>query len=308
MKKAPKQLTISKKRFNYQLLLLALPGLFFLVAFYYVPLFGMVLPFKSMDYAKGIWGSPFVGFDNFKFFFESNDAALVTRNTIFLNLMFISVTIVIAISLALMLFEFTKTKVKIFQTAIFVPYFISWVAAGYILYAFLNPTLGVIPNALEEIGLLPPNFYFEPEKWPGILLLSFIWKNIGYFTLLFYAALLGIDPMYYEAAEVDGANKLQQIFKISIPFISPVIIIFSLLQIGKIMFADFGMFYFLPMNSGMLYETTSVIDTYVFRLLKNSGDIGMSAAVGMFQSVTGFALVLLSNMLVRKTSRENAMF
>ena len=240
-----------KKKMNWGLGLLALPGVLFLLAFSYAPLLGLIIPFKNIDYAKGIFNSDWAGFDNFKFFFSSQDAWRITRNTVLLNFMFIAVTLFLAVVFSLALFELGRRQVKLYQTCTFVPYFVSWVVASYILYAFLSPDMGVIPNMLESMGMDIPNFYNSPEYWPGILLFSYVWKNIGYMMLLFYATLMGIDTTQFEAAAIDGANKFQIVMKISIPFLVPTIILMALLQIGKIFYADFGMFYFLTKDSGM---------------------------------------------------------
>lgn len=231
---------------NFGLLSLAIPGMIFLIGFYYIPLFGLVIPFKKMDVAKGIFKSPWVGFQNFKFFFNSPDVWTITRNTIGLNALFISLTLVLSVVLALMLFELSAKKVKVFQTSMFVPYFISWVVGGYIIYALLSPDLGVIPNLLEKFGRESPNFYNAPEYWPTILSLSYVWKHIGYNTLLFYATLMGMDIALFEAAGIDGASRFQTMKSISIPHLMPTIMLMALLMIGKIFYADFGMFYFLP--------------------------------------------------------------
>lgn len=297
-----------KKKMNWGLGLLALPGVLFLLAFSYAPLFGLIIPFKNIDYAKGIFNSDWAGFDNFKFFFSSQDAWRITRNTVLLNFMFIAVTLFLAFVFSLALFELGRRQVKLYQTCTFVPYFVSWVVASYILYAFLSPDMGVIPNMLESMGMDIPNFYNSPEYWPGILLFSYVWKNIGYMMLLFYATLMGIDTTQFEAAAIDGANKFQIVMKISIPFLVPTIILMALLQIGKIFYADFGMFYFLTKDSGTLYATTDVIDTYVYRALRVTGDIGMASAVGLYQSIVGFVLVLGSNLVVRKINRDSALF
>ncbi len=297
-----------KKKMNWGLGLLALPGVLFLLAFSYAPLFGLIIPFKNIDYAKGIFNSDWAGFDNFKFFFSSQDAWRITRNTVLLNFMFIAVTLFLAVVFSLALFELGRRQVKLYQTCTFVPYFVSWVVASYILYAFLSPDMGVIPNMLESMGMDIPNFYNSPEYWPGILLFSYVWKNIGYMMLLFYATLMGIDTTQFEAAAIDGANKFQIVMKISIPFLVPTIILMALLQIGKIFYADFGMFYFLTKDSGTLYATTDVIDTYVYRALRVTGDIGMASAVGLYQSIVGFVLVLGSNLVVRKINRDSALF
>ena len=303
-----KKKTVQKRRMNWNLFLLAIPGLLFLLAFYYVPLFGLIIPFKQMDYSLGIWKSKFVGLKNFEFFFKSQDAFRITRNTLGLNFLFITLTLALSVILTLLLFELTSRKVKLYQTALFMPYFISWIVASYILYALLSPQMGMIPKIMANAGMEVPNFYNEPEYWPFILLVSYVWKNIGYMTLLFYTTLMGIDSSYFEAAAIDGATKWKRAIYISLPYLKPVIIIMTLLQIGKIFYADFGMFYFLTRDSGTLYPVTDVIDTYVFRALRVTGDIGMSSAVGLYQSIVGFLLVLGSNLVVRRIDKDSAIF
>lgn len=297
-----------RKAMNWGLLALAVPGLFFLIAYYYVPLFGLVIPFKKMDVAKGIFGSDWCGLDNFKFFFQSPDAWTVTRNTIGLNAVFISMTLVLSVIVALGLFELSKRKVKIFQTCLFVPYFISWVVGSYVIYALLSPDMGVIPNLLEKFSLAAPNFYSEPKYWPFILTTSYFWKHVGYNALIFYATLMGMDTSQHEAAAIDGATKMQRIRYICIPHLMPTIVLMGLLMIGKIFYADFGMFWFLPRNSGVLYPVTDVIDTYVFRMLRVMGNIGMSSAVGLYQSLVGIILVLVTNLIVKRRNEDYALF
>jgi putative aldouronate transport system permease protein len=299
---------MKRTRINWPLFALAVPGLLFLLAFYYAPLFGLVIPFKRMNYAKGIRGSDWIGFKNFEFFFKSQDAFRVTRNTLVLNFSFIIITLILTIILALLLFELSGRKVKVYQTAMFMPYFISWIVASYILYALLNPLMGVLPSMLKVLGTEAPNFYTTPKPWSFILITAYVWKNAGYMTLLFYASLMGIDSNQFEAAAIDGANKLRIVFHISIPFLVPVITLLAILQIGKIFYSDFGMFYFLTRDSGALYSATDVVDTYVYRALRITGDIGMASAAGLYQSIVGFLLVLGSNLIVRRINRESAIF
>jgi putative aldouronate transport system permease protein len=296
------------RKMNWGLLGLAIPGLVLLIAFYYAPLFGLIIPFKKIDYAKGIWRSDWIGLKNFDFFFKSQDALRVTRNTLMLNALFIAITMVLAVTLSLMLFQLQKRQVKIYMTAMFVPYFVSWVVASYIVYAILNPTIGLLPLFMKSQGQTSPNFYAEPKYWPLILTLCYIWKNVGYMTLLFYAVLMGVDQTQFEAAAIDGAGRWMTTIRISLPFLQPTILLLTILQVGKIFYSDFGMFYFLTRNAGALYSTTNVIDTYVFNALRRAGDIGMSSAVGLYQSVVGFALVLVSNLFVRRINKESSIF
>jgi putative aldouronate transport system permease protein len=298
----------NKKKINWELSLLALPGLVFLAAFYYAPLFGLIIPFKRLDYSRGIWGSEWVGLKNFEFFFKSQDAIRVTRNTLFLNFMFIVITMVLAVTLALLLFGLSRNQVKIYQTTMFIPYFISWVVASYVLYALLNPVSGLWPHALKAMNMESPNIYTVPKYWPLILTASYVWKNAGYMTLLFYTALMGIDATQFEAAAIDGANKTQITFHISLPFLVPVITLLAILQIGKIFYSDFGMFYFLTRDSGPIYSTTDVIDTYVYRALRITGNISMASAAGLYQSVVGFIAVFCTNLAVRRINPGSAIF
>nr|WP_232058233.1 sugar ABC transporter permease [Cohnella abietis] len=293
---------------NKGIISLAIPGLLFVIVFYYLPMFGLVLAFKDLNFTKGIWGSDWVGFTNFKFFFTSDAALQVTRNTLVLNFCFITITNIVAVTFALLLFELSRKAVKLYQTAIFFPYFLSWVTVSYVTYALLNPELGVINHLLELFGWEGISWYFESKYWPSILSLAFLWKNVGYSMLIYYTGLLAIDKTFYEAAAIDGASKWQQIRSISIPLLTPLITLIVLLQIGRIFYSDFGLFYFLPADSGALYSTTDVIDTYVFRALRVTGDTGMATAAGLYQSVVGFLLVLTVNFIVRKINKENAIF
>ncbi|MDR1262667.1 MAG: ABC transporter permease subunit [Oscillospiraceae bacterium] len=291
------------------ILMLALPGLLLLVAFSYLPMIGIVIPFKKIDYSKGILGSAWVGLTNFKFLFASGDVWRATRNTLVQNALLISTTLVVSLSLALVLYELSARRVKAYMTALFVPYFLSWVVVGYVAYTFLNPSMGIINQILRMLGQNGRvNWYVEPKRWRAVLTIAYLWKNVGYFTILYYASLMGIDSGYFEAASIDGASKLQQIFRISIPLLSPVVIMLTLLQIGKIFFSDFGLFYFVPKNSGALYAVTDVIDTYVFRSLQTSPNLGMTAAAGLCQTAAGFILVMATNAIVRRLDAERALF
>lgn len=310
-KKRKKIKSSRSKRFKKisPLLIMCLPAVVAIFLFNYLPMIGIVIAFKKFKPAKGIWGSPFIGFDNFKFFFTSQDAWRITRNTVGLNFIFILGCLIISVAFAIMLNEITKRAfVKFYQTVFFFPYFLSWVVVGFMLFSFLNSNLGMLNNFLGIFGIDPINWYNKPSYWPGILTFSFLWKNVGYYSVIYYAGIMGINHEYYEAAAIDGANRFQMIRKITLPLLSPVITVMVLLQIGKIFYADFGMFFFLPRNIGTLYATTDVIDTYVYRALRVSGDIGMASAVGFYQSIVGFLLVVIANWMVRKFNEDNALF
>ncbi len=302
------RLMIYNLKRNKELILLALPGLTFLIVFNYLPMFGVVLAFKNYYPGKGFFGSPWVAFDNFKFFFTSSDAFVITRNTILMNLAFIVIGTFTAVAFGLMLFELNKRWTKIYQTILFFPYFTSWVFAAFLFYVFLNPDLGVLNRILAYFGNEPVLWYSEPKYWPFILIIVNVWKGVGYGSILYYTGLMGIDTSFYEAAEIDGATKLQQIRYISIPFILPLLCLLVMLSVGRIMNADFGLFFFVPQDSTMLYPVTDVMDTYVYRALRKTGDFGMGTAVGLYQSVVGFFLVLGTNYLLRRYQSESAVF
>lgn len=292
---------------NRSLFLLSLPGLLFVSVIYYLPMFGIVLAFKDFDYARGIWGSAWNGLENFRFFFTSQDAYRVTRNTLLLNTLFIIATMTAALVAAVMLYTLTRRLVKLFQTILFFPYFLSWVVIGFLVYIFLNPKEGVFNRLIESLGGERVFWYAKKEPWPLFLTFMYVWKNVGYNAIIFYTGLLSLDKGYFEAASMDGASPYQMVTKIAIPLISPLIVILTVLAIGKILYSDFGLFYFVPRNSGLIYAVTDVIDTYVYRGLRG-GDIGMSAAVGFYQSIVGFVLVLLTNLAVRRINPENRIF
>lgn len=293
---------------NAPLSAMALPGIIVLIVFNYVPLFGLILPFKDYRYSDGFWGSKWVGLQNFKFLFESKDMFVATRNTILYNLVFIFVGAAVSVIIALMLFELSRKSVKFYQTSMMLPYFVSWVVASFILNALLDADRGIINKLLSRIGVEGILWYNEPKYWPVIIVLSSIWKGAGYSAVVYYAALMGLDQSCFEAAEIDGANKLQQIWYISIPGIKSMVIIMMIMAVGNILRGDFGLFYNVPMNSSLLYSTTDVIDTFIYRALLNLGDIGMSSAAGFYQACVGFVLVVLTNVIVRKIDSESALF
>ena len=299
----------SHRKENLQLLSLAAPAILLLLVFNYWPMFGIILAFKDYKVPKGIWGSPWAGFKNFEFFLKSQDATRVIRNTLGLNLMFITAGIFFGVLFALIMFEVKKKRqVKVYQTVSIIPSFISWVAVGYIVYAFLDPTKGMLNQILTACGKSTIAWYSEPKYWPVILLISKTWQGVGLGSIIYYAALMGVDSELFEAAEIDGAGKLQKTWYVSIPQIVPIIIVMGILDVGKIFRADFGLFYNVTRDVGALYPTTDVIDTYVFRALMQQGNIGMSSAVGLIQSVVCFVTLMTTNLIVKKISPENSLF
>ncbi len=289
---------------------MAVPALIYLLVNNYLPLYGLQLAFRELDYTKGIFGGKFVGFQNFKFLFATSDAWVMTRNTILYNLLFIAVSSVLSIGVAI-LFNEVRNKIafRIYQTAILIPYIISMVIVSYLVFAFLSSDNGFINNGiLKKLGIEGISWYSEPKYWPFILLLVSQWKGIGYSVLLYLANIMGISSEYYEAAEIDGATKWQQIKLITLPLIKPTFMMLLILSIGRIFYSDFGLFYQVPMNAGPLYSATTTIDTYVFRALMKQGNITMSSAAGFYQSLVGFVMVLGANAITRKISKEDALF
>ncbi|WP_261304216.1 ABC transporter permease [Paenibacillus andongensis] len=302
----------SKKRiWKYSpLYLMMLPGIAYLIINNYLPMFGLTIAFKDINFTKGIWGSDWVGFQNFKFLFQTSDAYIITRNTILYNVAFILIGLIVAVGFAILLNEIkSKIASRLYQSIIILPFLISMVLVSYLVYSMLSMESGFMNKTiLPALGLEPISWYNEPKYWPIIITLVHTWKGAGYACIIYLAAIIGIDPEYYEAAKLDGASKWQQIRTITIPLITPVIIMLTLLAIGRIFYSDFGLFYQVPMNAGALFSTTNVIDTYVFRGLLQLGNIGMSSAAGFYQSLVGFVLVIVSNYVVRKINKENALF
>lgn len=298
---------------NRELLGLTIPGTIWFLIFAYLPMVGVVIAFKNWriqgGFIESLFNSEWVGLANFKFLFQSSDAWLITKNTVLYNITFIILGIVIPVSLAILLRElFNKRLSKFYQTAMFLPYFLSWVVVSYCLYAFLSPTQGYVNNLLASFGQEGVSWYTETKVWPFILVFMSQWKSIGYGTVIYLASICGIDKSYYESAMIDGATKWQQIKNITIPLLKPVLIIMFITAVGGAFKSDFGLFYQLPKDSGALYSVTNVIDTYVYRALMNLGNIGMSTAAGLYQSVVGLVLILVTNGIVRKVDNENAFF
>lgn len=292
------------------LFLMLLPGLLYLLINNYIPMAGMVIAFKKINFAKGIFASPWAGLENFKFLFSSNDAWIITRNTLLYNVAFIFVNMVVGIAIAILICEVRNKKLKkLYQSAILLPFLMSMVILSYIVYALLSSENGLVNNTiLEALHIDPIQWYQEPKYWPVILIVANCWKGVGYGCLIYIASLIGIDPAYYEAARLDGASKWQEITKITLPCLVPTIITLLLLSIGRIFYSDFGLFYQVPMNSGVLFPTTNVIDTYVYRALIEQGNISMSSAAGVYQSLVGFVVVMISNWIVRRVDKDQALF
>lgn len=299
-----------RKLYRYRtLLLMLLPSAALLIVFCYLPIGGLVMAFKRFNYRDGIFGSPWVGWDNFKFFFASGKALSVTRNTALYNLAFIVVNTVLEIFFAIVLSEMAgKWLKKITQSVIFLPYFISWVIVGSIAYSLLSYETGTLNGILKGMGMDPVNFYGESGWWPLIIVIFSAWKGVGYGVVVYLASILGVDGSLHEAAAIDGANIFQRIRYITLPGIIPTVITLTLLALGKIFRGNLDLFYQLVGQNGALFNTTDVIDTYVFRMTIAATDIGQTVAIGFYQSVLCFITIIIANWIVKKKDENYSLF
>ena len=290
--------------------LMLAPGLVYLIINNYIPMFGVIIAFKDIDFSKGILKSDWVGFRNFKFLFKTSDAFIITRNTLLYNVTFIILGTIVGVTIAILLNELLSTRMrKTYQTVLLLPQLISMVIVAYIVYAFLNTESGFINNTLlNAAGKEPVYWYSEKKYWPFILTFVNLWKGMGYSCIVYLASIMGIDQSMYDSAKIDGAGRMRQIWSITLPLLKPTIITMVLMSVGRIFYSDFGLFYQVTMNSGALYEYTSTIDTYVYRALLQMNDLSMSSAAALYQSAVGFVLIVAVNAIVRKVDSENALF
>ena len=295
---------------EYRVLLLMLaPAVAFFIVFCYIPMFGMLIAFKNYDYSLGILRSPWVGFSNFTFLFRSGKLVSLFANTVLYNLAFILVGLVFQLFISVILSELSGRVFKKFcQTAVFLPYFVSIVVVGAIVYNLLNYRYGFINAILTAFGAEKINFYANAGWWPFILIVANTWKNMGYGSVVYLAAITGIDAEIYEAAQIDGATILQRIFRITLPNLLPTIITVTLLNIGSIFRGNFQLFWNLVGSNSLLYKTTDVIDTYVYRSMLKGTDYGMTGAAGMLQSMLCFGMIMAVNAIVKKINAESALF
>jgi len=306
---------MEKKSFMYKvkknktLLLMLLPAVLFFLLFNYIPIAGIIVAFKSYNFKGGIFGSPWVGLDNFKFFFMSGQAFIVTRNTVLYNLSFIIVNTVLQITMAIFLSELkNKYFKKITQSLMFLPYFISWVIVGVISYNIFNFEHGTFNSLLKLFHIGAIDVYSKPVAWIFIIIIFCAWQGLGYGTVLYLAAIMGIDTEIYEAAEIDGATIFKRIKFITLPSLVPTITILTLLAVGGIFRGNFDMFYQIIGNNGTLFNATDVIDTFTVRALLQTNEVGMAAAAGLYQSVFCFVTIMIVNTLVKKHDEDNALF
>lgn len=288
---------------------MALPGLLVVFVVSYMPMPGIILAFKDYKVIKGVWGSDWVGLKNFQFLFNSGIAWEIIRNTVVLNALFIVAAQVCSLTMSLLLNEvYHHYLSRIYQSILFFPHFVSWVLVGFFTFAFLNSDTGYANAILKSLGMGTVNWYASPQYWTLILVFLSVWKGLGYFTIIYLAGMLNINPEYYEAARIDGANKLQEIRFISLPLVQPLVIINVLLAIGRIFFANFDFIFNVTRDSSMLLSRVNVIDTFIYRSLSSVGNFNLAAAAGFFQAVMGLILILLANWVVRRFAREQALF
>jgi len=318
VERATAQNRMSFQRHKKTLILLSmvLPGAIWLLLLRYLPMFGIVMAFQNWEIYydnptlfSNIIHSPWVGLQNFAFLFATSDCWQMLFNTIAYNLVFIILGTIISVAFAIMMSELTLRRLmKTYQTMMFFPFFLSWVVASYFLYAFLAPDDGLMVHLFKNLEITQLGWYNDTRPWPYLIVFAHMWKNVGYTVVLYMAAIVGIDSSLFEAARIDGASKWQQIRYVTLPHLTTLIVVLLIINVGKIFSSDFGLFYTVPMNSGPLIPVTQVVDTYVYRALLNTGDVGMSTAAGLFQSAVGFVLVLITNAIVRKVEPDSAMF
>ncbi|EPY09727.1 putative aldouronate transport system permease protein [Paenibacillus sp. cl6col] len=297
---------IRKNRYLY---LLALPGLLFLLLFAYMPMLGHLLAFQRYRLADGLFGSEWIGFQNFEFFFQGNDWLRVTWNTVFLNGLFLVFGLGTAVVLAILLNEVTgKWFKKTAQSFVFLPYFISWLVVSMMVQTMFSSTEGMMNQTLTALGFEGVDWYLSPGVWPYILTFVYVWKVAGYNSIIFLASITSISSEYYECAKMEGASRFQQIMYITLPLLRPIIIIMTLLGIGRIFYGDFGMIYAIIGDVGVLFPTTDVIDTYAYRALRQMGNFSMSSAIILYQSLMGLIAVVFFNWLTRKVDPDSRLF
>ena len=306
----------SKAKKTLMLLTMVAPGALWLLLLRYLPMGGIILAFKNYKiypkdptFLNNLIHSKWVGLDNFKFLFTTGDSWVMIRNTLAYNIVFIILGVIIPVAFAIMMSELSKKFVaKTYQTLMFFPYFLSWVVVSYFLNAFIDAQYGLIPMAQRAAGEAAVSWYTTPGPWPYIIVFANLWKNVGYSTVLYLAAITGIDQTQYEAAAIDGASKWQQILHVTLPNLRTMIAILFILNVGKIFNADFGLFWNVPMQNGALFSVTQVIDTYIYRVLMNTGNIGQSTAAGLLQNIVGFICIIGANAVVKKIDSDSTLF
>ncbi|RED66350.1 ABC transporter permease [Cohnella lupini] len=304
----------NKKGFLYEikkhriLYLMCIPALIPMIMFSYIPFAGIWMAFTDFNVVDGIFGSQFVGLDNFKFFFTNSMGWKVTYNTLFINFFGIILGVIVPVTIAILLHEIRNvTFKKLTQSMMFFPYFISWVVVGAIIYGIFSTDVGVANRMLEFFGMDPIRWYSEPKYWKAIIIMASVWKWSGYSSIIYLAAMANFDESLYESAKVDGANKLQRIFYLTVPMLKPAIIILTLMSVGRIFYGDFGMIYGIVGNNPVLSDEVTVIDTYVYQSMRTLG-FSYATAIGLLQSVMGLILVTLANRTAKKINDGEGLF
>lgn len=313
--KQPKQKTsfkeLAKNAFKYrQLVFMALPAFIFFTVFAYVPMYGVLLAFKKFNFSGGILGSPWVGLDNFKFFYQSGKMTTLTWNTFFYNILFLAVNTTANVTLAVFLSEtkiFGKLR-KVLQSMTLLPYFISWVIGSLIFFNLFNYDYGAVNSVIKSLGGEPIHLYGNPDVWPVVLIVANLWKGIGYGSIIYLAACKGIDPGLYEAAQIDGAGMWKRIRYITLPMLKPTIVTMTLLNLGRVLRGNFEMFYQLIGENTRIIQKVDIIDTYVFRAVLDGNDYGMTTAVGLYQSFLCCVMIMGMNKLIKMYDPDYAIF
>lgn len=294
------------------LYVMLIPGVLYLILFNYLPMFGMILSFKKINFRDGILGSAWCGLDNFRYALSAPSLITALKNTILYNIVFLFIGMALSILLAIMLdLLWGKLSKKVYQTIMIMPHFLSWVIVSYLVFGFLSMESGVVNNTILPIfGIDKINWYMEPKYWPAILIIVYFWKSWGYSSIIYTSALAGVDVQLYEAADIDGASVPQKLWNITIPAIKPIISMMLILKVGAILTTDMGLFYQIPLNTPQLYNTTNVISTYTYNLMTGSGanTLGMASATSMLNSLVGFVLIIISNGIIKKLDSDGAIF
>ena len=294
------------------LYVMLIPGIIYLILFNYLPMFGMILSFKKINFRDGILGSQWCGLDNFKYALSAPSLFMALKNTVLYNIVFLFIGMALSILLAIMLdLLWGKFSKKVYQTVMIMPHFLSWVIVSYLVFGFLGIESGIMNNAvLPFLGMDKINWYMESKYWPAILIIVYFWKSWGYSSIIYTSALSGVDMQLYEAADIDGATVPQKLWNITLPAIKPIISMMIILKVGAILSTDMGLFYQIPLNTPQLYNTTNVISTYTYNLMTGSGanTLGMASATSMLNSLVGFVLIIISNKIVKKLDSDGGIF
>lgn len=295
-----------------ELYVMLIPGIVYLILFNYLPMLGMILSFKKINFRDGIFGSAWCGLDNFRYALSAPSLMTALKNTVLYNIVLLFIGMALSILLAILLdLLLGKMSKKIYQTVMIMPHFLSWVIVSYLVFGFLGMETGVVNNLILPVfGMDKINWYMESKYWPAILIIVYFWKEWGYSSILYTSALAGVDVQLYEAADIDGASVIQKLWNITIPAIKPIISMMLILKVGSILSTDMGLFYQVPLNTPQLYNTTNVISTYTYNLMTGSGanTLGMASATSMLNSLVGFVLIVLSNRMVKKLDSDGGIF